>query len=347
MIDLKELLDQRSTPPADLVQHLRLGTVRQRIDVRRRQRVGGLVAAVLVLGAIGYGLTPAPGDGGPAQQTGSTAGFPQHLHGARVIAAVRSRPWQNSVTLDFVSPGLGTYLVFTDCTGAPGVDLEGELVVGGEVRQTGRCGDGLTMTWQIAEDRKGRDLSIRLRVVATERGTGRSAAFPDGATVAVAVGVPVLRSAYPLPERPAVLAEPAGPQQLLAAWEPQSLPPPSPGTFTKTLDTRLWLRSDPDDPLLPRTVTVRSGDRYSFISQSLTPGSLRLRVDGVDVRTEDWWDYDADLHVYTVDLTLAPYHSGKGRDITLTVTPDQVTGAWQLLVQADTPLPPAPPPPRP
>ncbi|MFD0596477.1 hypothetical protein ACFQZ4_33035 [Catellatospora coxensis] len=61
MIDLKELLDDRSTPPAEFSQHMRLDEVQNRIATRRRRRmtVGGTLAAVVALVLIGYGVTPA------------------------------------------------------------------------------------------------------------------------------------------------------------------------------------------------------------------------------------------------------------------------------------------------
>ncbi|MBV1851590.1 hypothetical protein [Catellatospora tritici] len=344
MIDLKELLDERSTPPADLAQHLRLGTVRQRITARRRQRIGALAAVVLALGAIGYGISPALRDGGPAQPAGPGAGFPQYLGGTRLIAATRSRPGINSLTLTFTPPGLSEFKVFTDCTGAPGVHLQGELEVDGQAGASGDCGDGLTMSWQVQPEKQGRQVSVRLRVFATDRDTHRNAAFPDGATIAMAVGVPVPFDAYPLPDRPAVLGAPADAKLLLDAWQPPGAPDATP--TDNVLDSLLWLRGDLQNPLRPQTVTVHSRDGYSFISQSLTPGSLRIQVDGADVQSEQWWDYDADLHLFNLDLTSPPYDAGRPGGVTITVTPEHVTGDWQLLVQADTPLPPPPLPPR-
>ncbi|MDI1465026.1 hypothetical protein QEZ54_29055 [Catellatospora sp. KI3] len=346
MIDLRELMDERSAPPADLAQHLRLADLRHRIAVRRNRRIGGVLAAVVALGAIGYGLVPALRDGGVSQPAGPGAGFPQYLEGTRIIATTRSQPGINSLTLTFTPPGLSPFKVFTDCTGAAGLELRGELGVDGMVRQSGSCGgDDLVLSWQIEPEQQGQEMSVKLRVIAADRETQKNTAFPPGATIAMAVGVPVPYDAYPLPDRPAVLGAAADARQLLAGWE--GLTPEGRPVTDKVWDPLLWLRSDPQDPLRPRTVTVHARDGYSFIAQSVTPGSLRIQLDGVDLQSAQWWGYDAELRVFTCYLGGPVYDAGKPGGVTITVIPEHVTGDWQLLVQADTPLSPPPPPPPP
>ncbi|WP_144118762.1 hypothetical protein [Catellatospora sichuanensis] len=349
MIDLKELLDDRSAPPDGLSQHLRLDEVQGRIATRRRRRmtVGGALATVVALILIGYGVTPALRSAPEPAVTPSPLprlieGFPEYASGARVVAAATSAPGATSVTITF-TPTTTDLRIFDRC-GPATTDgaLEYKLTINGHDYGGGTCNGSSSPYWPDHPDAAaklgievGRPATITMTakaMVVWGDGAGRkteSRPVPPTAWLSVAVGEHLPFADYPLPPRPATLS-PVDFTDRLSMGGVQHAPD----------EEHLWLRSDPADPLRPMSVTIVWQDRYDLRLRAQTPGTLSIALNGVEVESRSWWDYKAnDINTYWQTGTFRPYSwvtgfttPAPGSLVTLTVTPRDVTGAWIVRV---------------
>jgi hypothetical protein len=347
MIDLRELLDDRSTPPADLAQHLRLLAVQGRIATRRRRRItaAGAFAVVVALVIAGYGLTPALRGAPQPAVTPSPPprlieGFPEYAGGARVVAAATSAPGATSATVTF-TPTTTDLRIFDRCgSGVPGADLEYQLTINGHANGGGSCGSG-SLFWPDHQRNAlrlgitvGRPMTVTVSARNLliwgdgERKTERRP-VPPTAWVSVAVGEHMPFADYPLPPRPATLQPMEFTSQLSMG-----------GVDHAPDEEHLWLRSDPADPLRPQSIPIVWKDRYDLRLRSQTPGTLRLSLNGVHVASHSWWDYEGnDSNTYWQTGSFEPYSwvtgfttPAPGSLVTLTATPSDVTGAWVVRV---------------
>ncbi|GAA1395800.1 hypothetical protein [Catellatospora coxensis] len=349
MIDLKELLDDRSTPPAEFSQHMRLDEVQNRIATRRRRRmtVGGTLAAVVALVLIGYGVTPALRGAPQPAVTPSPLprlieGFPEYASGARVVAAATTAPGATSVTVTW-TPTTTDLRLFRRCgTGVSDGTLEFQMSINGHETHSGTCGGGTSsVTWPDHE-RAAANLGLRVGTPATVTMTATGVMLwhsqeeksehvpvPPTAWMSVAVGENMAYADYPLPARPATL-RPVEFDSVLMMGGVEHAPP----------DDHLWLRGNADAPLHPVSVTVVWRDRFDLRLRSQTPGTLGILINGFEVNSPTWWDYDAgESGFYWQTATYEPRPEpvgyvppAPGSLVTITVTPRNVTGAWVVEV---------------
>jgi hypothetical protein len=66
---------------------------------------------------------------------------------------------------------------------------------------------------------------------------------------------------------------------------------------------------------------------------SQTPGFLHVAVNGVEVNTAEFWDYSGGGSSFDIepDIPTGP-HLRAGEVVTITITPQYVTGAWEFAV---------------
>ncbi|GAA1372449.1 hypothetical protein [Catellatospora chokoriensis] len=347
MIDLKELLDDRSTTPSDVTHHLRLQDVQGRITTRRRRRMtaGGALAAMVALVLIGYGVTPALRSAPQPAVTPSPLprlieGFPEYSGGARVVAAATTAPGATSVTVSW-TPTTTDLRYFLRCgTGVPNGTLEYEMSINGHASHGGTCGSS-SFSWpdhrQAAAEH-----DLRPGTPATVTMTAKGMVLwheqeqktepqpvPSSAWMSLAVGENMAFADYPLPARPAAL-RPVEFEGTLVMGAVDHAP----------AEEHRWLRSDPADPLRPMSVTIAWRDRYDLRLRAQTPGTLGISLDGVEVNSPTWWDYEAgEVGFYWQTATYRPVPEvagftppAPGSLVTLTVTPRDVTGAWLVQV---------------
>lgn len=348
MIDLKELLDERSATPPDLTHHLRLQDVQGRITTRRRRRLtaGGALAAVVALVLIGYGVTPALRSAPQPAVTPSPLprlieGFPEYASGARVVAAATTVPGATSVTMTW-TPTTTDLRFFQRCgTGVPNGGLEYQLSINGHESHGGTCGGASSISWPDHQQtaatyglRAGTPATVTvtatgLVVWSDEDQKNEHRPVPETAWMSIAVGENMAYADYPLPARPAEL-RPVEFDSVLAMGGVDFAPD----------DERLWLRSDPADPLRPMSVTIVWRDRYDLRLRAQTPGTLGISLNGVEVSSPTWWDYEAgEAGIYWQTATYRPVPEVAGFTsptpgslVTLTVVPREVTGAWLVQV---------------
>lgn len=345
MIDLKELLDDRSATPAGLVQHQRLQQVRGRITTRRRRRItaGGAFAAVLALVLTGYALTPAQRaapDPATTPSAPTLAGFPEYAQGSRVVAAARSRPGEQ-VNVAWTPTTLDIAL-FTDCaTGQADAVLAHEIKVNGHLLTSGTCGvSGLhwphgDRMWaekgvEIGKPAVFTMTALRVRrTVTTTDGESRTedGPVPAGAVLGLAVGTRLPFTEYPLPARPDRLPALG---DLRNGGEAADMPG----------EASQWMLSHPNLPLLSMSRNITWRGQYDLRLQAQTPGLLHVLIDGVEVYTGEWWTYEANeagTWWSTDDSAAWAAIPGftmpeDGDIVTVTVVPEHFTGTWQLRI---------------
>ncbi|MFC7246322.1 hypothetical protein ACFQO7_27920 [Catellatospora aurea] len=345
MIDLKELLDERSTPPTDLAQHLRMHEVRGRIAVRRRRRItaAGVFAAVVALIVTGYGTLPALRGAPDPAVTPSPAprlieGFPEYASGTRVVAAGTSEPGTTSLTVTW-TPTTLDFRVFYRCTVSDeNTALEMTIALNGRPTSGGSCRDGgSSFSWPRAEKmsadyglRVGSPSSLTMTATNSVRwpADGKehdNGPVPADATMSLAVGDDVPFADYPLPPRPTVLRT-LDPRQAFYNGEVEA-----------AFEDRLLVHSDPADPLRPMSVTVIWRDHYDLLMEAQTPGTLAISLNGVEVDSPTWWDYNVStINRSWETSSYEPYYDDvpgfirptQGSVVTVTIMPRNITGAW-------------------
>lgn len=322
--DLRELLDDRSAEPgADLVSPTRLTDVRHRIVVRRRRRtVAAVAAAAVAVAAVSLttvaaprAFQPAPAGPPAVSPPPDLGGFPAYQDGALVVAVAVGKPGEAPVTLTMTPRSLDLKF-FLRCPDQPRLEhsltVNGRQVAGG----TGCGGVSLPLGSTTLADSYGVRVGQPMTVDLTAEG-------PASGTFAIAVGERVDPATYPYPPRPATLA----PLQRV----PAAVQGPD-----GTVGEGVLVGADRANPNQPVQVTVKwpAGAALNTVAQ--TPGALRISVDGVQVGHEEWWDYEQ----HTRGGLESGYWKGQygleiknGQRVTVTVTPERMTGDWQVLLQ--------------
>jgi len=307
--ELREVLDERSdTTPAEVMHHLRLAGVRARIRARRRRRVAAWAAAavVAVAGIASIAFTPdRDDDGPPVAAPGMINGFPEYANGAHVIAAARAPLSQQRIELTF-TPEVDDLTVFTDCAGADPEKVTVQVRFHDVLLSEGCDGIFTPSNWVDRGLRVGEPNVLVMSVV-----TG---ADPT-ATYGIAVGEAVPFEDYPLPPRPATL-------------KPLDGPLPA-GCTEATCPGAFIIRSDPADPLARQELTVPWQTFRSVEMVAQTPGMLHVTANGDTLGTATWWTYDQGGY----GLTMVPLK--RMATVTITVTPQYMSGAWQAVFQPE------------
>ncbi len=293
LIDLQDVLNERATAGGaeDRAANLLAG-VHHRYAVRRRRRAVAGVAAGVVALAMAGGVVAAtdPFTRVAPPPAGPVHEFPDHVDGFRVVGeAWNAEPGATSVTLTF-TPTAATAVFFAQCP-TPNRGVHQLLLNGHRIA----VGDGDNCGGPAEFD----DVS-RLKDYGVEVGKPttlelRATAGPLG----IAVGENVRPEDYPYPPRPARL-------------------PQLDETATTGGPT---VHSDPADPNRPITTTVTVGKDVNLHLSAQTPGAVTVAIVGEPDRTVDWWDYSG-------SGTGLIYSFRPGQKITVTFTPQRMTGAW-------------------
>ncbi|MFC0029709.1 hypothetical protein ACFFMM_09260 [Micromonospora chaiyaphumensis] len=337
LTDLKEVLDERSGDPADqLVHHLRLRGVQAKVVARRRRRIVAWatcavvalvgIAVAAVMPGLRTNVTPTPADSPSPVRT--VEGFPEYARGTRVVAAKSAAFPARRIELTIVPTTLDL-VIFTRCDGTgDNVKPDERVSVNGHFLYGLGCGGASRqMSWEGRDMAVGKPATFVMTITGAKRYDGTDmvpAAIPDGGTFGLAIGVRIPFDQYPLPPRPSGPLAPL-PRTLMA------------GCTEALCPDAVIIRSDPSDPKRPakRTVTWKTPDSVEMLAQ--TPGLLHVRVNGVEITTGEWWDYEVNTVGRFGDLSsgwkrefgldLRP-----GDPVTIEVEPEYVTGAWQVVL---------------
>lgn len=336
-MNLRELLEERSAPPATLVHDLRMAGVRRKVSTRRRRRLAVVGAAVLALvvagGTVGAGVA---GSGRSVTPAGP-AGFAEYHEGNRVVAATSGPLTETELEFTF-TPATDGLTLYWRCRVPPpwwhslisvgdhSVHLpELEVLVNGErvTRWTGEVAcatppDGPDVlvfpeTWVDAGITVGEPATVTVRIVGeVVNSTGDPVTLPEDAEWGVAVAEPVPFTQYAFPPRPAPLPE---------------LRVPAHG------DPALLLTSDPADPTREVGASFAWSLNRGYLLQvgARTPMSLTVLLDGVPVGMVEVWNYHSHCRA-GLDLTrdlLAAHGLADlpGRRATLAVRPERIAGS--------------------
>jgi hypothetical protein len=318
LTDLRDILDERSAGyDVEARSHLMLTGVHQRLAIRRRRRIAATAAAVVLVLAGGIGTLavnrPARPVPAPAATAAVVGGFPAYAQGARVIAA--SAPLAagaTSVRLTF-TPATTDLVFFDRC---PDGGAAYSIAVNGRTMMSGNgCGGSFAI--DLSDPAGGLLVGRPNTVVATFKG-----APVRGFAVAVGEKVPI--DQYVFPARPATLAP-------LAV---DDLNFNDPGLGGKTL---ALLRGDPADPNRPAWATVTWGRHLHLVSRSQTPGRLTITIGELTLSQAQWWDYEqVTVDGGREDTWTQGTLPKPGARVTITVTPERMTGDWAVSLQENS-----------
>lgn len=324
LTDLRDVLDERSaTDHAEARSHLVLAGVYDRLTARRKRRraasIAGAGVGIVAVGIAAFAITPSP-DRTPAalppvgtSPTGrSVEGFAEYANGAKVIAAAAAGTRDRSVSVRFVPTSLDLG-IFTRCAG----DGDYTITINGKEVSSG-SGCGLAyVTFQKASG-----------VTVGEPATATFSA-KDGLidSLAIAIGQSVDPAVYPYPPRPATLIplEHPGESRRLAYV-----------TAEDYYAGEWGLAAEQDDWNKPQSADFTWGEPLQVTMQAQTPGALTVKVNGIEVMSQQWWDYQ---QVRATGAGSAYWRDSfglnlkKGQKVHLTVTPARMAGDWYVHIE--------------
>jgi hypothetical protein len=345
LIDLPELMRERSKhQPDPVLDSSRIDGIEHKVTVARRRHMAGTLATIIAVAVLVISVplargsssgtnTPAHGPSPSAAQT--TTNFPEYAQGGRVVATKTASLRDGPLTVTIVPDRLDfTYTNACPEVG-PTVEIWLELTVNGHDEGGMTCG-------ATAGEAYGSDDSSYWTTVGMDVGkpavftfTPRAykvtvagsddqsdptpIALPDS-TFSVAVLQKVPFDQYPFPPRPAKLS-----LLNVAAYGLGS-------SNIRRVD------SDPAHPLAPKMLTFTFPDCgkgtpsncVDVASTSQTPGYLSISIDGIVLDQAEFWDYTGAGSSFSIGPTTAGLHLHAGDQVTITVTPQYVTGAWQF-----------------
>jgi hypothetical protein len=314
----ESLLPEPTMPPTPAE---RLANVEKKITQRRRRRIAvgaaGAVALLLLFFA-GYRIVAAhrPPPPQPPVNTPSPSyinGFREYSEGFRVVAAGTLPADQNFMDLTWTPTQNAEITLFTRCAyDAPDTEVLIDIEILGSDFGPASCSSGsrdptLPQVCLCVDH----PVTAHLRFSGLKHGQDAAGhpvqtpvPLPVG-TISVAFGESVSFDKYVFPPRPGEL---------------KPLPPPS----------CLEVRSDPADPLKPRQIPIPWHDVIRLYGYQQTPGHLNITLNGKKQTTFDSWDYELDEHT---ELVLTADVSSWTSPVTLTVTPEKVTGGWVVTIK--------------
>jgi hypothetical protein len=342
LTNLPELMRERSEHDLEpVLAESRMAGVERRVAASRRRRVAGALASIAVIAGVAAGVPIVHANGrptvsaAPAPTVKLINGFPEYALGGHLVVT-RSAPLRGGPISATITPtDLG--FVFSDiCTPTDptiGVMIEmsfgsaGRLTLSCEAMQGGysssdplpadgvHAGVPTTVTFtpkafRLTLDAEGNEVSRKPMAV------------PSG-TFSVALWQKVPFDQYPLPPRP----------KKLPVLDIDQF------GFGNANDVN-QVRSDPSDPLAPRTLTFTMPDCGKAVNgncnitaaTSQTPGYLHIAVNGVVVSTAAFWDYTGAGSSFDIEPALPGITLHAGELVTVTITPEHVTGAWVFAV---------------
>lgn len=289
----------------------RLTGVKERIKRHNRTRALTVTAAIIAIIALLFGssqiirsLSLEPEPAGPG-------GLPLHLNGDRVVAGQKATFAQSEDAAFVWTPSTLAPNLYVKCDhDAPGTWVNVGVEIN-RVRFHGIACDDKRAFATVSRvkldeaelDRAGVELGRPVKVTITY--LAMVGTLPEKGYLAVGIGETVPRDEYPFPKRP------------------------------KRLPALDWQAADRLggtilDSGRARSIQLDGRARYAFHGQSQTPGLLRIRMDGRDVTTLEWWDFKGTNQEWVMP-ELAPF--GGDDTTTLTVTPEHMTGDWILVVK--------------
>lgn len=336
LLELRDLMEERSAaappPPGERTVAV-AGRVR-RVHQRRVALVAGVVVALLLAAGVpvlaGRGTHRAPQPAASPTRYRLIDGFPEYAGGARVVGTADAALAAGQV-LTVIVPGNSLGFTFTErCeVGSPDVTVMISWRVNGHPVSSGTCNGSVRPGGSMRDDfgaGDGQTAVLTVTVLSAQRWlhgdpqqpevttTSSPVPVPEG-TIAIAVGARIPWAQYPLPSQPATL------HPLDATDLPGNILPADDPT-AQVID------SDPADPLAPRTVTLAPGLGTELDMVAQTPGFLTVLVDGVELTTGEWWDYQIPLSSATLPDTV---QSGPH---TLTFVPAHLTGGWRVVIHS-------------
>jgi len=324
-LELRELLDARSTPPMTIdAASARLAGVRGRVVARRRrQLVGGAVMLlVAMVGVTGLAWNVSHGKrlSQPVAATPSPSkvgAFPEYSDGNRMVVAASSTSSHRSVSVDYTpTRNLSGLWIYRRCDD----HLWVKVTLNGKPFTNGTCGGGSGFSGTTLAN-YGAVAGKKLTATVTVVGSGDSGKGPVPQQIGpidIGIALPVAFADYPLPPRPAVVPT-------------LEVEPPGKG--------RLVIRAVPNEWTRPVTKTVR-WQEFAWLGSLLqTPGSVELRINGHLVQTEERWEYSSSHNIQSFDngweKELYDLDLKAGQLVTLTATPKNVTGDWAFELEHD------------
>lgn len=333
LTDLKQVLDERSDDRAEQVMHhVRLHGVRTKVVARRRRRIAAWTACAVVALAGIAATAVVPGlraDVGPTPAATPSPvriieGFPEYANGARVVAAESAALPERRVELTIVPTTLDL-VIFTRCEGTgDNVRLDGKVSVNGHFLVGGGCGgSSRQLNWDRFDVVVGKPATFVMTISGARDPELVPVAIPDSGTFGLAIGVRIPFDQYPLPPRPSGTLEPL--HQTLMAGCTEELCPDA-----------VILRSDSADPKRPVQRALTWKTMYSVDMVAQTPGLLHVRVNGVEITTGEWWNYDMGTSGMYGDKDRAWKREfgldlNPGESVTIEIVPEHMTGDWQVV----------------
>ncbi len=334
LIDLPDLMRQRSDEPTPTLTESRLEGVHHKVVIARRRRVAGSLVAVaaVVVAALGVGLplTHNVAKVPAAEQT--IDGFPAYAEGGHVVGTANGDLHGGPLTVKIVPERLD--FIFTTRCSTPDADPNTSVYI--NIKVDGQDLGGFTCSAAYASFDPGVWPTLGLVVgkaatftftatranglSQTGNGIGVTVPVPAG-SISVAVMQKVPFDQYPLPPRPEKLPSP----DVLQDGE---------------LDTSTpeIINSDPTDPSKPISYTftfpdcgqASPGMCLEAAVASQTPGFLVISINGTRFATGEFWDYSGGEYSFELDPTMDKISPHVGERVTVTITPQYVTGAWQF-----------------
>jgi len=339
LVDLPDLMRERTEhDPVPVLAESRIESIRHRVVVGRRRRVAGTLAAVAAVALAGFGISvpllhsDTPKVSAPASIK-KINGFPEYADGGHVVGTATGTLSGGPLTVTITPTGVG--FLFTNACAA--ITLTTEIMIDVTVNghETGSmsCTDTPGGGYSSMDDWSADGVVIgkpstftftpaTAQTVTTDTdGTDQRTdiPMPDG-PFAVAVLQELPFDQYPLPDRPSTL-----PKLDMSDFDFGGANP-------------VVVKSSPTSPLLPQTYVFTfpdctkapDADCLNMAVTSSTPGYLALTVNGVPIGTGEFWDYSASGSGFDLSPDMAKLKLHKGERVTITITPQYVTGPWEF-----------------
>jgi len=339
IVELPTLMRQHSEQvPGPVLPESRIAGVTRKVGAARRRRTAAGIAGVAAIVAV---IPFIAGSGGRAVQPAATStaattinGFPEYAIGGHLVAT-DTAPLNKPISLTITPADLG--LAFSDrCSVADqGLDVEITMALpGGNGLMVG-CGAGggayasqdslaaAGLTPGVPASVTFSAKAYRVTTGANGEQTGRTPVALPAGTYSVGVWQKLPFDRYPLPPRPKTL-----PALHIGEYDVGDAP------------HIMTVHSDPTNPLTPQTISFTmptcakvATSCNATAATSQTPGVLHIAVNGVEVNTAEFWDYTGGGSMFDIESGLPNGPNLRpGELVTITITPQYVTGAWEFAV---------------
>src|SRR5215475_4649516 len=336
--DLSEMMRQRSdVDPVPILAESRIAGVKRKVDVVRRRWVAASVAAVAAVVTV-VPLTPHFLHGGKTNMPVAAPsaaftinGLPEYADGGHLVAT-KTAALTQTISLTVMRTDLGLLFSNRCPVQQPNVQFDVTMTLSDETHLLVGCSTG---SFYSSDDSLATEIKPGVPTVLTftakayrvttgpngEQTSKTPISAPRGTyTIGVYQEVPFAQ--YPLSPRP----------RKLPALDVMPFGLGSGSSAIQTVD------SDPNDPLAPRTLSstmpecgTTAVNCNPAVATSQTPGFLQITVNGVVASTAEFWDYSGIGWMFNI----VPGMNDKlrlhaGEQVTVTVTPRYVTGAWKF-----------------